>query len=77
MITFRDRLKKARKSTHSRLRVDLEKLRDPHVACNFQATIGGKFAPLTGLMDDDIDINTTNKALTNAASELQNYPGQV
>ena len=46
MMTFRVRLKKARKSNQPRLRFDLEKLRDPDVACIFQATIGGKFTPL-------------------------------
>ena len=33
-------LKKARKPTQPRLKFDLEKLRDPDVACTFQATIG-------------------------------------
>ena len=32
------------------------------MACTFQATIGGKFAPLIGLRDEDIDINTTDAA---------------
>ena len=41
MMTFRVRLKKARKPNQQRLRFDLEKLRDPDVACTFQATIGG------------------------------------
>ena len=59
MITFRVRLKKAGKPIQPRLRFDLEKLRDPDVACTFQATIGGKFAPLIGLRDDDMDIGTT------------------
>ena len=45
MMTFRVRLKKARKP---RLRFDLEKLKDPDAACTFQATVGGKFASLTG-----------------------------
>ena len=51
MMTFRVRLKKARKSNQPRLRFDLEKLRDRDMACTFQATIGGKFAPLMGLSD--------------------------
>ena len=57
-----------------RLRFDLEKLRDPDVACTFQATIGGKFAPLIGLRDEDMDINTMittyNTAVIDAASEI-------
>ena len=53
---------------------DLEKLRDPGVACTFQATLGGKFAPLIGLSDEDMDIDTMittyNTAVTDAASEI-------
>ena len=74
MMTFRVRLKKARKPNQPRLRFDLEKLRDPDVACTFQATIGGKFAPLIGLIDEDMDIDTMittyNTAVTDAASEI-------
>ena len=43
------------------------------MACTFQATIGGKFAPLTGLSDEDMDIDTMittyDTAVTDAASE--------
>ena len=46
----------------------------PDVACTFQATICGKFAPLIGLSDEDMDINTMistyNTAVTDAASEI-------
>ena len=72
MMTFRVRLKKARKPNLPRLRLDLEKLRDPDMACTFQSTIGGKFASLIGLSDKDMDIDTTtyNTAVTNAASEI-------
>ena len=56
MMTFRVRLKKTRKPTQSRLSFDLEKLRDPDVAGTFQATKGGKLAPLINLRDDDIDM---------------------
>ena len=74
MMTFRVRLKKARKPNQPRLRFDLESLRAPDVACTFQATIGGKFAPLTGLNDDDMDIDTMitnyNTEVTDAAIEV-------
>ena len=44
------------------------------MACTFQATIGGKFALLIGLSDEDRDINTMittyNTAVTVAASEI-------
>ena len=42
MMTFRVRLKKARKPNQPGLRFDLEKLMDPDVACTFHGTIGGK-----------------------------------
>ena len=74
MMTFRVRLKKARKPHRPRLRFNLEKLRDPGVACTFQATIGGKFAPLNGLSGEDMGMNTMittyNTAVTDAASEI-------
>ena len=74
MMTFQVRLKMARKPNQPRLRFDLEKLRNPDVACTFQATIGGKFAPLIGLSDEDMDmdtmITTYNTAVTDAASEI-------
>ena len=74
MMTFQVRLKKVRKPNQPRLRFDLEELRDPDMACTFQATIGGKFAPLIGLSDEDMDIDTMittyNTAVTDAASEI-------
>ena len=74
MMPFRALLKEARKSNQPRLIFDLEKLRDPDVACTFQTTIGGKFAPLIGLRDEDMGINTiivtNNTAVTDAASEF-------
>ena len=74
MMTFQVRLKMARKSNQPRLKFDLEKLRNPDVACTFQATIGGKFAPLIGLSDEDMDMDTMmttyNTTVTDAASEI-------
>ena len=44
------------------------------MACTFQATIRGKFAPLIGLSDEDMDmdtmITTYNTAVTDAAIEI-------
>ena len=44
------------------------------MACTFQATIGGKFAPLIGLTDENMDIDTMiityNTAVTDATSEI-------
>ena len=74
MMTFQVRLKMAKKPNQPRLRFGLEKLRDPDMACTFQATIGGKFVPLIGLSDEDMDIDTIsttyNTAVTDAASEI-------
>ena len=74
LMTFRVRLKKAGKPTQPRLRFDLEKLMSPDVACTVQAIIVGKFAPLIGLKDDDMDIDTMittyNTAMIDAASKI-------
>ena len=44
------------------------------MACTFQTTITGKFAPLIGLGDEEVDTNTMittyNTAVTDAASEV-------
>ena len=53
-------LKKVGKPTQQRLRFDLEKLRDPDVACTVQASIGGKVA-LIGFKDDDMDIKSCTR----------------
>ena len=54
--------------------VEGEKARDPDVACTFQATVVGKFAPLIGRRDEDMYIDTMiityNTAVTDAASEI-------
>ena len=79
MMTFRVRLKKARKPNQPKLRFNLEKLRDPDVACTFQAVIGGKFGTLIGLRDEDMDINviaTYNTAVTDGASEILGKEGR-
>ena len=51
-----------------------EKLKDPNVLENFQAMIGGKFAPLTIMNNEDTDIHsmitTFNTTVTETASEI-------
>jgi hypothetical protein len=63
-----------KKENHTRLKFDLEKLKDPEIAETFKAMIGGKFAPLTILDSNDTDmdtlITTFNTALTETASEI-------
>ena len=74
MMTFLLRLKKISKPKHTRLKFDLEKLKDPNVLETFQAMIGGRFAPLTIISNEDTDIDsmitTFNTAVTETASEI-------
>ena len=74
MMTFRLRLKKISKPKHTRLKFDLEKLKDPNVLESFQVMIGGRFAPLTIMSNEDTDtdsmITTFNTAVTETASEI-------
>ena len=74
MMTFRLRLKKISKPKHSRHKFDLEKLKDPNVLETFQAMIGGRFAALIIMSNDDTDIDsmitTFNTAVTETASEI-------
>ena len=74
MMTFQTRLKNSRKPTQPRIRFDLEKLNDPTVMSAFRATIGGRFAPLATLVDEDAELYSMvthfNKAVTDSAAEL-------
>ena len=62
------------KPKHTRLKFDLENLKDPNVLETFQAVIGGRFAPLTIMSNEDTDIDsvitTLNTAVTQTASEI-------
>ena len=72
-MTFHIRLKRIRKPKHTRLKFDLERLKDSNVLETFQ-DIGGKFAPLTIVNNEDTDmysmITTFNTAVTETASEI-------
>ena len=71
MMTFRLRLKKTSKPKHTRLKFDLEKLKESNVLETFQAMIGGRFAPLTIMSNEGTDtdsmITTFNTAVTGTA----------
>ena len=54
------RLKKIKKGKSLRIKSDLGKLKDPNIAAEFQATIGGKFAPL---LTAQLDIDRLNSQL--------------
>ena len=74
MMTFQARHKNSRKPTQPRIMFELEKLNDPTVMSVFQATIGGRFAPLATLVDENADLDSMvtdfNKAVTDTAAEL-------
>ena len=74
MMTFHLRLKRISKPKHTRLKFDLKKLKDPNELETSQAMIGGKFAPLTIMNNEDTDmdsmITTFNTAVTEKASEI-------
>ena len=74
MLTFHLRLKGISKPKHTRLKFDLEKLKDPNVLKTFQAMKGAKFASLTIMNNVDTDkdsmITTFNIAVTETASEI-------
>ena len=50
LMTFRVRLKKVNKAKFTRPRFNLDKLEDPAIKEDFQARIGGRFAPWKPLM---------------------------
>ena len=74
MMTFHLRLKRISEPKHTRLKFDLEKLKDPNVLETFQAIIGGKFVPLTIMNNEDTDmdsmITTFNTAVSETAREI-------
>ena len=73
MPTFKLHLKRVKKQCNTRIRFDLEKLKDPEAAEAFQAKIGGKFAALS-ISDSDIDMDmltdTFNTAVTDTANQI-------
>ena len=74
MMTFRLRLKKTSKPKHTRLKFDLEKLKDPNMLETFQAMIGVQFAPLTIMKIENTDLDsviaTFNTVVTETAREV-------
>ena len=61
------------KPKHTRLKFDLEQLKNPNLLETFQAMIGGKFAPLTIMNNENVDmdsmVTTFNTAETETATE--------
>ena len=71
MMNFRVHLKKVSKSKNTRLRFDLEKLKDPAISEEFHAVVSEKLAPLL-LLDEDIETitNNLNTVMTETASKV-------
>ena len=73
-MTFHLRLKTISNPKHTRLKFNLEKLRDPNVLETFKAMISGRFAPLIIMSNEDTDIDsmmtTFNTAVTETASAI-------
>ena len=72
MMTFKLRLQRVKNQGSIRIRFSLEKLKDPNIAEIFQTTIGGKFAPLLALEDQDIDIDALINSFNTAVTETAN-----
>ena len=74
MMTFHLRLKRISEPKHTRLKFDLEKLKDPNLLETFEAMIGRMFAPLTITSNEDTGIDSMitnfNTAVTEIASEI-------
>ena len=72
IMVFHLRPKRISKPKHTRLKFDLEKLKDPNVLETFKAMIGGRFAALTTISNKDTDIDsmitTFNTAVIEPAS---------
>ena len=56
----------------TRIRFSLEKLKDPNIAEIFRATIGGKFASLLALENQDAEIDALINSFYTAVTETAN-----
>ena len=67
--TFHLHLKRISTPKHTRLKFYLEKLKDPKVLETVQAMIGGMFAPLTIINNEDTDMDSVITTFNTATSE--------
>eukprot|EP00745_Piridium_sociabile_P029601 TRINITY_DN4881_c1_g1_i1.p1 TRINITY_DN4881_c1_g1~~TRINITY_DN4881_c1_g1_i1.p1 ORF type:complete len:855 (-),score=217.58 TRINITY_DN4881_c1_g1_i1:120-2594(-) len=72
MLTFHLHLKKISKGKNTRLKFDVERLKDPEVAEAFQTTIERRFAPLNITGDDDVDVETLTTTFNSTIIETAN-----
>ena len=69
MTTFRLHLQRMKNEGNIRIRFSMEKLKDPNIAEIFQATIGGKFAPLLVYENQDTEIDALITSFKSAVTE--------
>jgi len=71
MMTLKLKLKAQKKRQSTRIRYDLDKLKNPQILEEFQVTIGGKFGPLLLHENDSVNNLTTKfeQVVTGAALE--------
>ena len=75
MMTFYLCLKRPK---HTRLTFDLEKLKDPNVwETPFQAIIGGKFAPLYIMNNEETDMDSMITAFKTTTGVTRGRPGML
>ena len=74
MMTFRVRLKGSKKAKNTRLKFNLDKLKDPNISSLFDARIGGKFGPLL-LLEGDVEAitNNFNEMMTEVATDILGF----
>ena len=72
MMTSHLRLKRVSKPKHTRLKFDLEKLKDPSVLETFRAMTGGRFAYLT-IMNNEDGQNTALSCTITRPTEIHQY----
>ena len=78
MMNFNVRLKKLKKNESVRIKFDLDKLKDPEVVKIFQASIGGRFAPLMMIEQDIQDLTEKfNSAVVDTAKEVLGKHRQI
>ena len=71
ILNFRVRLKKIKKPQTTRLKFNLDRLKDPTILKSFQAIISGKFAALLTLDEDAEEMTTKfNSVMTETADKV-------
>ncbi|XP_068250954.1 uncharacterized protein [Palaemon carinicauda] len=76
-VNFKLRLKTIKKPKNTRMKFNLDRLRDPNIAESFKATVVGKFAPLLTLEEDHssikVMIESANETLGNVRRKTQRW----